>query len=55
MAKLHEEILILKVTKLIKNNEEMSEQLVSDSLLDALEDVAAELISQGAVVEVERA
>jgi hypothetical protein len=55
MAKLHEEVIILKVTKLIKDTDEMSEPLVGDSLLSALEDVAAELIGQGAVIETERA
>ena len=55
MAKLHEEVIILKVTKLVKDSDEMSEPLVSSVLLAALEDVAAELIGQGSVIEAERA
>ena len=55
MAKLHEEVIILKVSKLIKDSEEMSDSLVGDSIIGAFEDVASELIGQGVVVEIERA
>jgi hypothetical protein len=53
MAKIIEEIVIIKVSKLVKDNTEAS--IVTDDLQAALEQVAQELVGDGVVVEVEKA
>jgi hypothetical protein len=54
MAIVHEEIVIIKVSKLIKDPTQAPELITADTML-ALEQVAQELIGDGAIVEVEEA
>lgn len=54
MAKLHEEVLVVKVSKLLKDNDQATE-IISNEVLHSLEEVVAELAGSGALVEVERA
>lgn len=52
MAKIQEEIVIVKLSKLVKETEE-STSAINEDLLSAMEQVAQELSGAGVVVEVE--
>lgn len=54
MAKLHEEVLVVKVSKLLKDSDPASE-IITNEVLHSLEAVVAELAGSGTLVEVERA
>ena len=54
VAKIHEEVVVVKVSKLVKNNDDQ-ESLVNDDMLAALEQVAQELLGDSVIVEVEAA
>jgi hypothetical protein len=55
MAKVIEEIVILRVSKLLKNKEDTSDILLADNeFLNSLEQVATELLGSGITVEIER-
>jgi len=54
MAKIHEEVLVIKMSKLVKDNQE-TESVVSTDTITALEQVVQELAGDGVVVEVEKA
>jgi hypothetical protein len=52
MAKIKEELLIIKVSTIHKNNGE-SKSVLTDELVSTLEQVISELLGDSAVVEVE--
>jgi len=54
MAKIHEEIVVIKLSKLIRDNAP-AEPIASDDIITALQQVAEELAGTGIVVEVGRA
>ena len=54
MAKIHEEIVVIKLSKLIKDSDAGGEIATSD-IVGALQQVAEELAGAGVVVEAERA
>lgn len=54
MAKIHEEVVVIKLSKLIKDSDP-GEQIASDDIVAALQSVAEELSGPGVVVEAERA
>ena len=54
MAKLHEEIIIIKVSKLVKETD-VPGTIANDELVASLGAVAEELAGAGVIVEVERA
>lgn len=54
MAKIHEEVIVIKLSKLVKD-QESPEVVATDEVIDALSSVAEELAGGGVVVEVERA
>ena len=54
MAKIHEEIVVIKLSKLVKDTETGTE-IASDDIVAALQSVAEELAGTGVVVEAERA
>jgi hypothetical protein len=54
MAIVHEEIVIIKVSKLVKDHADTPALITADTIL-ALEQVAQELIGDSAIVEVEEA
>lgn len=54
MAKVQEEVVVIRLSKLVKNGED-GNQLANDEVVAALEQVAQELVGQGIVVEVEKA
>lgn len=54
MAKIHEEIIIIKISKLVKDSESAT-PVATDELILSLGAVAEELAGAGIVVEVEKA
>ena len=54
MAKIHEEIVVIKLSKLIKDSDSGS-ILANDEFVSALQSVAEELAGAGIVIEAERA
>lgn len=54
MAIVHEEIVIIKVSKLVKDHADAPILITADTI-SAIEQVAQELIGDGAIVEVEEA
>jgi len=55
MAKIHEEVVVIKLSKLIKDRDGDEQYLATNDICDALQSVAEELLGSGVVVEVERA
>jgi len=54
MAKIHEETVVITLSKLVKNTDAGTE-IVSDDIVAALQSVTEELLGTGIVVEVVRA
>ena len=54
MAKIHEEIVVIKFSKLVKDSDSV-EVIANDELVTSLGAVAEELAGTGVVVEAERA
>lgn len=54
MAKIVEDIIIIKFSKIVKDSESDSAELVSGDIQSALEQVAQELVGEAVIVEVER-
>ncbi len=52
MAKLHEEVVVIKVSKLIKDAE-TSPMLLDQSTVESLEAVVAELVGSNTLVEIQ--
>jgi hypothetical protein len=55
MAKIAEEIVVIKLSKLVKDNEISCVQWINAETLANLEAVAQELVGDGVVVEIEKA
>ena len=55
MAKIVEEVIIIKVSKLVKESEMDVAQIANEDTLTNLEVIAQELFGDNAVVEVEKA
>jgi hypothetical protein len=55
MAKIVEEILVVKFSKIVKDSSEDQSTIVSDDILAALEQVAQELVTNSVIVEVVKA
>ena len=54
MAKIYEEIVVIKLSKLIREDA-AAEPIASDDIITALQQVAEELTGTGVIVEAERA
>ena len=54
MAKIHEEIVVIKLSKLIRDDAPV-EAIATDDIVAALQSVAEELAGAGIVVEADRA
>ena len=54
MAKMIEEVIVIKLSKLVRDND-AADQIVSEDTQAALEQVTQELAGTGVLVEVERA
>ena len=55
MAKIHEELVVIKLAKLVKEKDTAEQYIATNDLCEALQAVAEELAGTGVVVEVERA
>lgn len=56
MAKIYEEVVVIKLSKLVKSDKDIKAgSLVSKDLVSALEQVSQELVGENVVVEVELA
>jgi hypothetical protein len=54
MAKIHEEVVVIKLSKLVKDTDSATE-IATDDIVEALQTVAEELAGAGVIVEAERA
>lgn len=55
MAKIHEEIVLIKLSKLIRDKDGSDQFIATNELCETLRTVSEELAGAGVVVEVERA
>lgn len=55
MAKIHEEVVVIKLSKLVKDKDGDAQYIATNDVCEALQSVAEELLGSGVVVEVERA
>lgn len=56
MAKIHEEVIVITISKLLKDSEAIdAPDLANADIITALGSVAEELLGQGVVVEVNKA
>ena len=54
MAKIHEEVVVIKLSKLVRDNDTVG-VLADTDVVAALQSVAEELLGAGVIVEAERA
>ena len=54
MAKIHEDIVVIKLSKLVKDDA-LTAPIATDDIVAALQQVAEELLDAGVIVEVDRA
>jgi hypothetical protein len=54
MAKIHEEIVVLRLSKLIKSDEEDTSSFLNKDFSANLEDIVQELVGESILVEIER-
>jgi hypothetical protein len=52
MAKIVEDVLVIKFSKIVKDSENDTKVLASQEIQQALEQVAQELVGEGVIVEV---
>lgn len=52
MAKVHEEVIVIKLSRLVKGNQ-TPESVVTEDVLSALEQVTQELVGNDVIAEVE--
>jgi hypothetical protein len=55
MAKIVEDVVIIKFSKIVKDNEQIDSGIAGSEIQAALEQVAQELVGESVVVEVEKA
>lgn len=55
MAKIHEEVIVIKLSKLVRDSDSVDPFLVSAEMCETLRSVSEELAGAGVVVEVEPA
>lgn len=54
MAKIQEEVLVIKLSKLVKNDAD-ADSIINEDIINALEQVSQELVGESVIVEVEKA
>ena len=54
MAKIVEEILVVKLSKLVRDDDDNVPQMINNTLRSQIEDAAQNLVSDSIVVEIER-
>lgn len=55
MAKIQEEVIVIKLSKLVKDGAETTGSLADSAVVQSLEEVVQELVGSGIIVEVEKA
>lgn len=55
MAQIHEEIIVIKMSRLVKSDAQCISSIATDDIVAALAEVAEQLAGAGVVVEVEKA
>ena len=55
MAKIHEEIVVIKLSKLVKEKDSSEQYIATNEVCEALQAVAEELAGAGVVVEADKA
>jgi hypothetical protein len=55
MAKIQEEVIVITLSKLVKDSEVAAVEVANDDIISALQSVAEELLGNGIVVEVSKA
>lgn len=55
MAKVHEEVIVITLSKLVKDKDTAEQYLATNELCDSLQSVIEELAGAGVVAEVNRA
>lgn len=55
MAKIYEEVVVIKLSKLVKDSDTAGAEIATPDIVAALQSVAEELAGAGVVVEAERA
>ncbi len=55
MATIHEEVILIKLSKLTKDRDVNTSPIVSEDIQTALEQVTQELVGDGVIVEVQTA
>jgi hypothetical protein len=54
MAKIVENVIVIKLSKLVKVGDDVDHQMTNDDIISALEQVVQELVGDNIVVEIER-
>lgn len=54
MAKIIEDVILIKFSRIVKDHEALEHSIIGDEVLQALEQVAQELVGSGVVVEAEK-
>lgn len=55
MARIQEEIVLIRLSKILKNNQDGEEEsLIDDDTITSIEQVAQELLGEKIIVEIER-
>lgn len=55
MAKIVEEVVLIKFSKIVKENDKDHKHIAGQDIQNALEQVAQELVGEGIIVEVQKA
>jgi hypothetical protein len=55
MAKIYEEVLVIKVSKLVADKSSNNQDILRDDIVESIETVIQELVGNNIIVEVEKA
>jgi len=55
MAKIYEEVMVIKVSKLVADKESSPKTIISNDVVENIEAVVQELVGEKVIVEVEKA
>ena len=55
MAKIYEEVVVIKLSKLVRDTDAVGDEIATPDIVVALQSVAQELVGAGVVVEADKA
>lgn len=55
MAKIYEEVVVIKLSKLVRDTHAVGDEIATADIVAALQSIAEELVGAGVVVEADRA